>query len=121
MNISFFKQEKNVLGLFFLIEDFQNQTQVLKKGMKLHIRWSAGPLFPMRVGLVYSGLKKIGVLPYETALKVHYLQQNGQNPELIVAQVYPQELQKIQIEIWSKPIQNTFVRPGAMSTRSVQA
>ncbi len=120
--MSFFsiREKKSVVGLCLLIED-RLPNPPLQKGIKLQVVWTEGKLFPMKVGQVWYKNQKIGVLPYEVAVRYHFLESCGLEPELLVEDFHPQALRKVTMAIWAKAGENKFVRPGGMAVRSVVA
>lgn len=120
--MSFFsiREKKSVVGICLLIED-RLPNPPLKKGAKLDVVWTEGKLFPMKVGQVWYKRKKIGVLPYEVAVRFHFLESCGLEPELLVEDFNPQSLRQVSMAIWAKAGENKFIRPGGMSVRRVVA
>jgi len=120
MNFFSIREKKSVVGLCLLIEDHLPNPP-LKKGTKLEVVWTEGKLFPMKVGQVRFKNKKIGVLPYEVAVRFHFLESCGLEPELLVEDFQPEALRKVSMAIWAKAGENKFIRPGGMSVRRVVA
>ena len=120
--MSFFsiREKKSVVGICLLIED-RLPNPPLKKGSKLDVVWTEGKLFPMKVGQVWYKRKKIGVLPYEVAVRFHFLESCGLEPELLVEDFNPQSIRQVRMAIWAKAGENKFIRPGGMSVRRVVA
>jgi hypothetical protein len=112
--MSFFsiREKKSVVGICLLIED---------RLPKLDVVWTDGKLFPMKVGQVRYRNQKIGVLPYEVAVRFHFLESCGLEPELLVEEFNPQALRQLSMAIWAKAGENKFIRPGGMPVRSVVA